>query len=120
MDFRTGNLCTWCLIPLRRCDRFRTLFHKSPQSHYSGATSCLVAGQAASVTVQKTPCSYSPPASDSLLPFLGAIATGITSATVCMDKALLLSAGATYDRVHGTGYVGFASHDGGRDYTDIN
>lgn len=63
----------------------------------------------------KTPCSCSPPASDRLLLFLGAIATGITSATVCMDKALLLSAGATFDCVHGTGYVGFTSHDGGRD-----
>lgn len=52
--------------------------------------------------------------------FLGAIATGITGATVCMDKALFLSAGATFDRVHGTGYFGFTSHDGGRDYTDIN
>jgi hypothetical protein len=29
------------------------MFHKSPQSHYSGAASWLVAGQAASVTVQK-------------------------------------------------------------------
>lgn len=34
-----------------------------------------------------------------------------------MDKALLLSAGATFDCVHGIGYVGFGSHDGGRDYT---
>lgn len=36
-----------------------------------------------------------------------------------MDKALLLSVAATFDRVHGIGYVGFKSHDGGRDYTGI-
>jgi hypothetical protein len=34
-----------------------------------------------------------------------------------MYKALLLSAGATFDRVQGIGYVGFGSHGGGRDYT---
>lgn len=36
-----------------------------------------------------------------------------------MDQGLLLSAGATYDHVHGMGYVRFKSHDGGRDYTGI-
>lgn len=30
-----------------------------------------------------------------------------------MDSVLLLSAGATFDRVHRNGYVGGRSHDGG-------
>lgn len=72
------------------------------------------------MTVQKnTLAAIRLPVSDHSLLFLGAIATGITSATVCMDKALLLSAGATFDRVHGIGYVG-SSHDGGRGYTGIS
>lgn len=70
------------------------------------------------MTVQKIPLQL-PPVSDHSLLFLRAIATGKTSAIVCMDQGLLLSAGATYDHVHGMGYVRFKSHDGGRDYTGI-
>ena len=57
------------------------------------------------------------PASDYLVLLLGAIAARRTSPTISMDHALLLSAGATFDRVHGMGYVGLSSHGGGRDYT---
>lgn len=67
----------------------------------------------------KIAVAHSPASDDSVL-FLGAIAARRTSPTICMDHALLLSAGATFDRVHGMAYVGFRSHDEGGDYTCIS
>lgn len=66
------------------------------------------------------PCRYSPSFSCHSLRFLGAIAARRTSPTVCMDHIFILSTGATYDRVHRMGYVGFRSHDGGGDYAGIS
>lgn len=81
----------------------------------------MPAGQAASATQFKQYCSScSPSISGYSFLSLGAIATGDTSTTVCMDTFLILSAGAAFDGVHRNGYLGSRSHGGARDYTGIS